>query len=94
MGFDYEGALEVERAWREGLTPDPLLTVSEWADRHRVLCLPAPTALPPFPLRRSPTTPRLQGTLFANRVPLHKRRNFDGSAVHSGLDADSDRFLT
>lgn len=34
---DYEGALEIERAWREGLTPDPLLTVSEWSDRHRML---------------------------------------------------------
>jgi phage terminase large subunit GpA-like protein len=34
---DYEGAAEVERAWREGLTPDPLLTVSEWADQHRML---------------------------------------------------------
>jgi hypothetical protein len=28
---------EIERAWREGLTPDPLLTVSEWSDRHRML---------------------------------------------------------
>jgi phage terminase large subunit GpA-like protein len=37
MDLDYEGAEEVERAWREGLTPDPLLTVSEWSDRHRVL---------------------------------------------------------
>lgn len=37
MDMDYEGAAEIERAWREGLTPDPLLTVSEWADRHRVL---------------------------------------------------------
>lgn len=34
---DYEGATEIERAWREGLTPDPLLTVSEWSDRHRML---------------------------------------------------------
>jgi phage terminase large subunit GpA-like protein len=33
----YEGADEIERAWRDGLTPDPLLTVSEWADRYRVL---------------------------------------------------------
>jgi phage terminase large subunit GpA-like protein len=33
----YEGAAEIERAWREGLTPDPLLTVSEWSDRHRML---------------------------------------------------------
>ena len=37
MTMDYEGAQEIERAWREGLTPDPLLTVSEWSDRHRML---------------------------------------------------------
>jgi phage terminase large subunit GpA-like protein len=37
MGMDYEGAAEIERAWRDGLTPDPLLTVSEWSDRHRML---------------------------------------------------------
>jgi phage terminase large subunit GpA-like protein len=37
MSEDYEGATEIERAWREGLTPDPLLTVSEWSDRHRML---------------------------------------------------------
>ena len=37
MNIDYEGAAEIERAWREGLTPDPLLTVSEWSDRHRML---------------------------------------------------------
>ena len=35
--FAYEGWDAIERAWREGLTPDPLLTVSEWANRHRVL---------------------------------------------------------
>ncbi|MDR0280202.1 MAG: phage terminase large subunit family protein [Paucimonas sp.] len=37
MTMDYEGAQEIERAWRDGLTPDPLLTVSEWSDRHRML---------------------------------------------------------
>ncbi|MBI5923857.1 MAG: phage terminase large subunit family protein [Betaproteobacteria bacterium] len=37
MDPDYDGALEIERAWREGLIPDPLLSVSEWADRHRML---------------------------------------------------------
>jgi hypothetical protein len=26
----------IERAWRDGLKPDPLLTVSEWSDRYRV----------------------------------------------------------
>ena len=34
---DYDGAEAIERAWRDGLKPDPLLTVSEWADRYRVL---------------------------------------------------------
>ena len=37
LEFDYDGALDIERAWREGLMPDPLLTVSEWSDRHRML---------------------------------------------------------
>lgn len=37
MAFQYDGAIEVERAWRDGLTPDPLLTVSEWSDAHRML---------------------------------------------------------
>ncbi len=37
MSHDYEGAAAIERAWREGLTPDPSLSVSEWADRHRML---------------------------------------------------------
>ena len=35
--LDYEGAHEIERAWHEGLTPDPLLSVSTWADQHRML---------------------------------------------------------
>jgi phage terminase large subunit GpA-like protein len=28
---------ELSRSWCDGLTPDPRLKVSEWADRHRVL---------------------------------------------------------
>ena len=34
---DYEGGFEIERAWREGLRPDPRLTVSECAERYRML---------------------------------------------------------
>lgn len=34
---EFEGAEEILRAWSEGLTPDPDLTVSQWADRHRML---------------------------------------------------------
>ncbi len=35
--FVFYGAEELVRAWRDGLAPDPALTVSEWADRHRYL---------------------------------------------------------
>jgi phage terminase large subunit GpA-like protein len=35
--FGFDGSEELWRSWRDGLTPDPLLTVSEWADRHRML---------------------------------------------------------
>jgi phage terminase large subunit GpA-like protein len=35
--FAFDGAEELSQAWRDGLLPDPALTVSEWADRHRVL---------------------------------------------------------
>ncbi|MCF1710400.1 phage terminase large subunit family protein [Tabrizicola sp. J26] len=34
---DFDGAAEILRTWGNGLRPDPDLTVSEWADRHRVL---------------------------------------------------------
>jgi len=33
----FEGGEEFRQSWRDGLTPDPTLSVSEWADRHRVL---------------------------------------------------------
>jgi phage terminase large subunit GpA-like protein len=33
----FDGAEAVLQAWLEGLAPDPALTVSEWADQHRVL---------------------------------------------------------
>jgi phage terminase large subunit GpA-like protein len=35
--FGFDGADELSQAWRGGLLPDPALTVSEWADRHRLL---------------------------------------------------------
>ena len=35
VGFN--GALDLLRTWRDGRTPDPELTVSRWADSHRLL---------------------------------------------------------
>lgn len=33
----YEGAIELEKYWCDGLKPDELLTLSDWADKYRVL---------------------------------------------------------
>lgn len=33
----YEGLEEIETAWAKGLTPDPFLELSAWADRYRIL---------------------------------------------------------
>jgi phage terminase large subunit GpA-like protein len=35
--FDFDGAGNLLRAWSRGIRPDPDLTVSQWADRHRRL---------------------------------------------------------
>ena len=36
-GEAFEGEADIIRAWARGLAPDPSLTVSEWADRYRIL---------------------------------------------------------
>jgi len=36
-GEAYDGEADLIRAWTRGLAPDPALTVSEWADRYRIL---------------------------------------------------------
>ena len=33
----YDGAIDIEKNWREGLRPDPFLEVSQWSDQYRVL---------------------------------------------------------
>lgn len=35
--FHFEGVDELKSSWREGLRPDPFMTVSGWADQHRML---------------------------------------------------------
>jgi phage terminase large subunit GpA-like protein len=37
LDFGFEGAEDILRTWRRGMRPDPDLTVSEWADKHRKL---------------------------------------------------------
>jgi len=35
--LSFDGAEDILRSWRRGMRPDPDLTVSEWADKHRGL---------------------------------------------------------
>ena len=37
LDLDFDGAEDMLRVWRNGMRPDPDLTVSEWADAHRWL---------------------------------------------------------
>ncbi len=55
MSFaDFDGAEEVRRAWMAGLAPDPALTVSQWADRHRILSSRAASEAGPYRTARTP----------------------------------------
>ncbi len=53
-GSAFEGAEDIRRAWARGLAPDPALTVSEWADRHRVLSSRAASEAGPYRTNRTP----------------------------------------
>ena len=50
----FDGAVDVRRAWMAGLAPDPSLTVSQWADRHRVLSSRAASEAGPYRTARTP----------------------------------------
>ena len=50
----FDGAEEVRRAWMASLAPDPSLTVSQWADRHRVLSSRAASQAGPYRTARTP----------------------------------------
>ncbi len=54
MLIDDDGALAIERSWRQGLTPDPLLSVSEWSDQHRILSSKASAEPGRWRTRRTP----------------------------------------
>ena len=47
------GADEIRRAWADGIRPDAILTVSEWADAHRTL--PQKSSAEPGPWRTART---------------------------------------
>jgi predicted DCC family thiol-disulfide oxidoreductase YuxK len=67
----FEGADDMRRAWLAVLAPDSSLTVSQWADRHRVLSSrPASEAGP----HRTSRTPYMRGIMDAlsPRYPVQR----------------------
>lgn len=91
----FDGAEEILRAWRHGLAPDPNLTVSEWADRHRILSSRAASEAGPYRTARTPYMRAIMDALSPNdpatRVVFMKSaqvgatevgNNWIGYAVH------------
>lgn len=92
---DFDGADEIRRAWLAGLAPDPTLTVSQWADRHRVLSSRAASEAGPYRTARTPYMRAIMDALSpsspAQRVVLMKAaqvgateagNNWIGFAMH------------
>jgi hypothetical protein len=87
---DYDGADAIERAWRDGLKPDPLLTVSEWADRYRVLSQRASSEPGRWRTERTPYLREIMDCLSPSspvqRVALMKGAQIGGDGVRQLLD--------
>jgi phage terminase large subunit GpA-like protein len=59
----FDGAGDLLRAWRDGLTSDPDLTVSAWADRHRILSPRGANEAGPWRTSRTPYLRELMDAL-------------------------------
>ncbi|WP_457091384.1 phage terminase large subunit family protein [Microvirga sp. P5_D2] len=66
----YQGAEAIEDAIRKSLQPDPVLTVSEWADRYRILSTKLAAEAGPY---RTDRTPFLREVMDA-LSPTHPAR--------------------
>ncbi|MFN3349070.1 phage terminase large subunit family protein [Pseudorhodoplanes sp.] len=69
-GEAYDGEADIIRAWARGLAPDPALTVSEWADRYRIL---SPRASSEAGRYRTDRTPYMRAIMDA-LSPSHPAR--------------------
>ena len=78
LGFD--GAEDLLRAWRDGLTPDPDLTVSAWADKHRVLSSRGASEAGPWRTSRTPYLREIMDTLSPSH-PCQRVAFMKGSQV-------------
>ena len=51
----FAGADDIRRAWYDGLAPDPLLSVSEWSEKHRMLAARASAEPGRYRIARTPS---------------------------------------
>jgi phage terminase large subunit GpA len=86
LGFD--GAEDMLRAWRDGLTPDPDLTVSAWADRHRVLSSRGASEAGPWRTSRTPYLREIMDALSPSH-PCQRVTFMKGSQVGAPLALDT-----
>jgi Phage terminase large subunit (GpA) len=90
---DHDGADAIERAWRDGLKPDPLLTVSEWADRYRVLSQRASSEPGRWRTERTPYLREIMDCLSpaspVQRVALMKGAQIGGTECGNCADMAS-----
>lgn len=67
---DFPGAADIGRAWKAGIAPDPLLSVSQWADRHRMLSARGAAEAGPYRTSRTPYMKEIMDVLSTS----HKAR--------------------
>jgi phage terminase large subunit GpA-like protein len=87
--LSFHGADALLRAWGGGLKPDPLLTVSEWADRYRTLSSRAAAEPGRYRARRTPYMKEIMDALSpghpAQRVVFMKGAQTGGTEAGNNL---------
>jgi phage terminase large subunit GpA-like protein len=79
----FDGAAEILAAWRDGMAPEPLLGVSDWADGHRILSGRGSAEPGPWRTARTPYLREIMDALSphhpARRVVLMKGAQVGGT---------------
>ena len=99
LDLAFDGAEDILRAWRRGMRPDPDLTVSEWADKHRKLSSRASAEPGQYRTARTPYLRAIMDALSpghpAQRISFMKAaqvgateagNNWIGFVIHHALD--------
>ena len=82
---EFDGATDLIRAWSRGIRPDPNLTVSEWADRHRWLSSRASAEPGRYRTARTPYMREIMDALSPNSP--HQRVVFMKAAQVGATEA-------